>query len=77
VRKDRRTKKTETGKEEEKGKWLLEEYKWERQGAKGEKKKGGATGGIISGVKLRIKEKGHEKGEEEGCMKRKVHIGNK
>jgi hypothetical protein len=28
-------------------------------------------------VKLGIKEKQQEKGEEEGCMERKVHIGNK
>jgi hypothetical protein len=28
-------------------------------------------------VKLGIKEKRQEKGEEEGCMERKVHIGNK
>jgi hypothetical protein len=37
------------------------------------KKKGRTTGGIITGVKLGIK----EKGEEEGCVKRKIHIGNK
>jgi hypothetical protein len=28
-------------------------------------------------VKLGIKEKRQEKGEEEGCMERKVHVGNK
>jgi hypothetical protein len=28
-------------------------------------------------VKLGIKEKQQEQGEEEGCMERKVHIGNK
>jgi hypothetical protein len=28
-------------------------------------------------VKLEIKEKQQEQGEEEGCMERKVHIGNK
>jgi hypothetical protein len=28
-------------------------------------------------VKLGIKEKREEKGEEQGCMERKVHIGNK
>jgi hypothetical protein len=28
-------------------------------------------------VKLGIKEKQQEKEEEEGCMERKVHIGNK
>jgi hypothetical protein len=28
-------------------------------------------------VKLGIKEKRQEKEEEEGCMERKVHIGNK
>jgi hypothetical protein len=28
-------------------------------------------------VKLGIKEKRQEKGEEEGCMEKKVHIGNK
>jgi hypothetical protein len=38
---------------------------------------GRATGGIITGVILGIKEKRQEKGEEEGCMRRKVHIGNK
>jgi hypothetical protein len=32
---------------------------------------------IITGVKLGIKEKRQEKREEEGCMERKVHIGNK
>jgi hypothetical protein len=63
----------ETGKEALRGKSLPKEYKWEGPGAKREKKKGRATGGIITGVKLRIK----EKGEEEGCMERKVHIGNK
>jgi hypothetical protein len=31
---------------------------------------------MITGVKLGIKEKRQEK-EEEGCMERKVHIGNK
>jgi hypothetical protein len=51
--------------------------KWEGQGAKNEKKKGRTTGGIITKVKLGIKEKRQEKGEEEGCMERKVHIGNK
>jgi hypothetical protein len=48
-----------------------------RRSTKGEKKKGRATGGIITGMKLGIKEKRQEKGEEEGCMERKVHIGNK
>jgi hypothetical protein len=28
-------------------------------------------------VKLGIKEKRQEKGEKEGCMERKVHMGNK
>jgi hypothetical protein len=39
--------------------------------------KGKATGAITAVVKLGIKEKQQEKGEEEGCMERKVHIGNK
>jgi hypothetical protein len=60
-----------------KGKVSTERYKKESQRAKIEKKKGRATGGIITDVKLRIKEKRQEKGEEEGCMERKVHIGNK
>jgi hypothetical protein len=51
--------------------------KWEGQGAKNEKKRGRTTRGIITKVKLGIKEKRQEKGEEEGCMERKVHIGNK
>jgi hypothetical protein len=50
--------------------------KGEGQGAKREKEKGRVTGGIITGVKLGIKEKRQEKGGE-GCMERKVHIGNK
>jgi hypothetical protein len=48
-----------------------------QMGRSREKKKRRATGGIITGVKLGIKEKRQEKGEEEGCMERKVHIGNK
>jgi hypothetical protein len=39
---------------------LPNEYKWECQGAKREKKKGRAIGGIITGMKLGIKEKGEE-----------------
>jgi hypothetical protein len=39
--------------------------------------KGKSFRGIITGVKLGIKEKRQEKGEEEGCMERKVYIGNK
>jgi hypothetical protein len=60
----------------QRGKSLSKEYKWEGQVTKKEKKKGRATGGMITGVKLGIKEKRQEK-EEEGCMERKVHIGNK
>jgi hypothetical protein len=56
------------------GKLPPKKYKWEGEGAKRERKKGIATGGVIIVVKLGIKE---EKGEEEGCMERKVHIGNK
>jgi hypothetical protein len=67
----------ETGKEAQRGKSLQKDYKWEDQGAKREKKKGRATRGIITGVKLGIKEKRQEKGEDEGCMERKVYIGNK
>jgi hypothetical protein len=40
-------------------------------------KKGRTSGRIITEVKLGIKEKRQEKGKEEGCMERKVHIGNK
>jgi hypothetical protein len=63
-------------KEAQRGKSLPKEYKWEDQGTKEKRNKGRATGGIITEVKLGIKEKRQEKGEEEGCMKRKVHIGN-
>jgi hypothetical protein len=45
-------KKTETGKEAQRGKSLPKEFKWE----------GRATGGIITGVKLGIKEKRQKKG---------------
>jgi hypothetical protein len=65
------------GKEAQRGKSLPKEYKWKGQGAKREKKKERAARGLITGVKLGIKEKRQEKGEEEGCMERKVHIGNK
>jgi hypothetical protein len=44
---------------------------------KSEKKKRRTTGGIITAVKLGIKEKRQETAEGEGCMERKVHIGNK
>jgi hypothetical protein len=76
-KKSRWTKKTETGNEAQRGKSLPKEYKWEGQGAKREKRKREELPRIITGVKLGIKEKRQEKGEEEGCMKRKVHIGNK
>jgi hypothetical protein len=69
------TKKTDIGKEAQRGKSPPKEYKWESQGAKKRKEKGKATGGIITGVKLGIKEKRPEKGEE-GCMERKVRIDN-
>jgi hypothetical protein len=55
-----------------KGKLLPKEYTWEGQGAKREQKKEELPG-IITGVKLGIK----EMRQEEGCMERKVHIGNK
>jgi hypothetical protein len=61
----------------EKKKRKPREYKWERQGVQSEKKKRRTTGGIITAVKLGIKEKRQETAEEEGCMERKVHIGNK
>jgi hypothetical protein len=47
---------------------------WEGQGAR-EKTKRKSYRGIITVVKLGTK--GTKKGEEEGCMERKVHIGNK
>jgi hypothetical protein len=64
-------KKTETGKEAQRGKSLPKKYKWEGQVAKSDKKKGRATGGIMAGVKLGIKEKRQEKGEEVGSMEEK------
>jgi hypothetical protein len=57
----------------QKRKSLPQEYKWKGQGAKTEKKKGKSPRGIIIGMKWGIK----EKEEEDGCMERKVHIGNK
>jgi hypothetical protein len=56
-----------------KGKVATERLQMGRSRGKKRKKKGRATGGIITGVKLGIK----EKGEEEGCVERKIHIGNK
>jgi hypothetical protein len=56
----------EIGKETQREKSLLKEYKWEGRGAKREKKTGTATVGIIKGVKLGIKEKRQKKREEVG-----------
>jgi hypothetical protein len=55
---------------------LPKEYKWEAQGAKREKKKGSAPRGIMTGVNWGLKKSG-KNGKEEGCIERKVHMGNK
>jgi hypothetical protein len=60
-----------------KGKVATERVQMGRSRGKREKKNGRATERIITAVKLGIKEKREEKGEEEGCMERKVHVGNK
>jgi hypothetical protein len=60
-----------------KGKVATERVQMGRSRGKKKKRKGESYRGITIGVKLGIKEKRQEKGEEEGCMERKVHIGNK
>jgi hypothetical protein len=60
-----------------KGKFATERVQMGKSRGKKRKEKGKSYREIITGVKLRIKEKRQEKGKEEGCMERKVHIGNK
>jgi hypothetical protein len=66
-------KENENRKRSTKRKVPTERVQMGRSKGKIENKKGIATGGIITRVKLGTK----EKGEKEGCMERKVHIGNK